>query len=91
MTDMQKTMTWEAKTKEKFDAMIQRIPLFHRSLAQEVAVRQAELNAQERGSDTVNEGDVVRAFFSEVPMAFYSLMIKLFQDVGFDYKRYEKE
>ena len=89
MPDEAPSLQWESMAREKFDNMIQRIPLFHRSLAREVAYTRAELNARERGSALVEEGDIVRAFFSEVPMAFYNLMIKLFEDVGFDYKKYE--
>ena len=53
-----------------------------------MATRRAELNTLERGSRLVEEGDIVRAFQEEVPKAFYSLMIRLFEDVGFDYKKY---
>jgi len=37
----------------------------------------------------IEESDIVSAFFSEVPKAFYSLMIRLFDEVGFTYN--EKE
>ena len=88
---MNKTETkleWEKTAKEKFDTMITRIPLFHREIAKKVAVKRAELNALERRSNQVEESDIVRAFLSEVPKAFFSLMIRLFQEVGFDYKEY---
>ena len=91
MVEIKQNLQWEEKASEKFNNMIRRIPLFHRDLAHEVAHKQAELNAQERGSQLVEEVDIVRAFFSEVPKAFYSLMIKLFDDVGFDYKKYEQK
>ena len=82
------SVTWEEQALKKFNKMIARIPLFHREIARKVAQKKAELNAQDRGSRQVEEPDIVKAFFSEVPMAFYSLMIKLLDDVGFDYKRY---
>ncbi len=89
MADMQISLDWEKKTREKFDLMIQRIPLFHREIARKVVVKKAQFNAQERGSRFVEEPDIVRAFFSEVPMAFYSLMVRLLSEVGFNYKKYE--
>jgi hypothetical protein len=80
---------WEKETLTKFNTMIEKIPLFHRNIAREVAKKRAQLNAQERNSPIIEESDVVRAFFSEVPMAFYSLMVRLLDEVGFDYKPYE--
>lgn len=85
---MPSRLDWEKTAKQKFDSMIERIPLFHREIAKKVAFKKAELNAQERGSRLVEESDIVRAFLSEVPKAFYSLMIRLFNEVGFSYKEY---
>lgn len=83
-------LKWETGAKAKYDEMIAKIPMFHRAIAKQVVDKKAVINAQERKSSAVNEQDIVRAFFSEVPMTFYSLMIRLFDDVGFDYKNYEK-
>ena len=82
-------LEWEKQTLDRFNLMIEKIPLFHRNIARIVAVKRAEINAQERGSGLVQESDVVKAFFKEVPMAFYSLMIRLLDEVGFDYKKHE--
>ncbi len=84
-------MEWDQGTQVKFNTMIERLPLFHRTIAREVVNRKAVLNAKERQSTLVQEEDVVRAFLTEVPKAFYSLMIKIMNDVGFDYKKYEKK
>ena len=82
-------LSWEKQSHEKFNTMIARIPLFHREIARIVVHKKAQLNARERGSLTVEEPDIVRAFFSEVPMAFYSLMIRLLHEVGFNYKDFQ--
>jgi len=84
-------MEWDQGTQLKFNTMIERLPLFHRTIAREIVNRKAVLNAKERQSTLVQEEDVVRAFLTEVPKAFYSLMIKIMNDVGFDYKKYEKK
>ncbi len=89
MTNTKIEIEWESIARKKYDTLIAKIPLFHREIAKQVVDKQAVVNAQERSSDTVEEGDIVRAFFSEVPMTFYSLMIRLFNEVKFDYKSYE--
>jgi len=84
-------LAWESQAQQKFQTMIQKIPLFHREIAHQVVVKKATQNARERGSAVVEEKDIVGAFFSEVPIAFYSLMIRLLDEVRFDYQKYEKE
>lgn len=83
-------MEWDKEVEAKFNLMINKMPLFHRRIAESVAKATAEENARKRNSPLVQEGDVVRAFFSEVPKPFYSMMIKLFEDVGFDYRKYQQ-
>ncbi|MFA5039410.1 MAG: hypothetical protein WC732_06995 [Candidatus Omnitrophota bacterium] len=82
------TMSWEKVTEERFKKMLGKMPIFHRHVTEVTATQKAESNARDRGSRMVEEGDLMRAMFSEVPMQFYSLMIKLLDDVGFDYKKY---
>ena len=85
---MGETMEWDKTTQEKFDHMIAKLPVFHRGLAQAFASKKAEENAQSRGSQIVEEHDVISAFFSEVPKPFYSMMVRLLEHTGFDYKKY---
>ena len=87
---MQLTMAWEEKALAKYKKMLGIIPTFHRGIAQEVVNKKAEQNAIARGAKEVIEEDIVRAFFSEVPKAFYSLMVRIMDEVGFDYKSYIK-
>lgn len=82
-------IAWEQKAEAKYKEMITKIPLFHRQIAKQVVDKKAVSNAFDRGASLVEEQDIVRAFLSEVPMAFYSLMVRLFEDVGFDYKKYD--
>ena len=89
MENTTERINWEPKALEKYELMISKIPMFHRNIAKIVVDKQALINAQERGSEQIEEGDIVSAFFSEVPKAFYSLMIRLFDEVGFDYKEHE--
>lgn len=82
------TMSWEKTTDERFHKMLGKMPIFHRHVTEVGATQKAEANARARGARMVEEEDLMQAMFSEVPMQFYSLMIKLLDDVGFDYKRY---
>ena len=88
MVSVQTTMPWELQALSKFNTMLNLIPVFHRGIAKEVVNKKAEQNAQSRGSFQVEEQDIVSAFMSEVPKAFYSLMIRIMGEVGFDYKKY---
>lgn len=80
---------WDSEARKKFENVIARLPLFHRDIARNVVHKKAEINARERNAKLVEEPDIVRAFFTEVPITFYSLMVKLLGDAGFDYKKYE--
>jgi hypothetical protein len=81
-------MVWETKTEEKFKALISRIPVFHRRITESVVMQQAQNNALLRKSAQVEEQDVIAAFFSDVPSPFYSMMVRLLEQSGFDYKKY---
>ena len=81
-------MDWELKTKEKFDVMIAKIPVFHRRITEEAVTKRSEEIAQLRNSGQVEEQDVIGAFFSDVPSPFYSMMVRLLEQTGFDYKKY---
>lgn len=83
------TMTWEPVALGKYQKMLGIIPTFHRAIAQQVVNIKAEELATARGSVKVEEEDIVRAFFSEVPKAFYSLMVRVMDEVGFNYKIYK--
>jgi len=84
-----RSVSWDKEVEAKFNLMINKLPIFHRQMAERVAKTGAEENAQKRNSSLVQEEDVVRAFLEEVPKPFYSMMIKLFDEVGFDYKKYQ--
>lgn len=81
-------MDWESVTQEKFRSIISKIPVFHRHIAEEAIMQKAEENAASRGASSVEEQDVVAAFFSHVPTPFYSMMVRLLDETGFDYKKY---
>lgn len=81
-------MNWETETENKFKILISKIPVFHRHITESVVRRQAEEIAAKRNVLLVQEQDVVAAFFSDVPSPFYSMMVRLLGQNGFDYKKY---
>ncbi len=88
MVTIQTNMDWEPVALGKYNKMLNLIPIFHRRLTQEVVNKKAEQVAQARGSAQVQEADIVQAFLTEVPKAFFSLMVRIMDEVGFDYKKY---
>ncbi|HNW39986.1 MAG TPA: hypothetical protein PL125_01260 [Candidatus Omnitrophota bacterium] len=81
-------MFWETETENKFKVLISKIPVFHRRITESVVRRRAEELAAKRSSTGVSDQDVVAAFFSDVPSPFYSMMVRLLGQNGFDYKKY---
>ncbi len=81
-------MEWESSTQERFKKMVAKIPVFHRRITEEAVTKGAEESARIRNSVKVEEIDVLTAFFSDVPAAFYSMMIRLLEQSGFNYKKY---
>jgi len=81
-------MEWNPEVQERFRVMISKIPIFHRGVTKEAVTKRAEENAGLRGSRQVEEEDVISAFFLDVPSPFYSMMIRLLEQSGFDYRKY---
>jgi len=81
-------MNWDAGTQEKFKLFTSKIPIFHRHITEEAVVKMAEENARKRDCAQVEEQDVITAFFSGVPSPFYSMMVRLLEQTGFNYKKY---
>jgi hypothetical protein len=81
-------MVWEEATESKFKLLISKIPIFHRHITESVVRRQAEEIAAKRCGLQVQEQDVIAAFFSDVPSPFYSMMVRLLGQNGYDYKKY---
>jgi hypothetical protein len=81
-------MEWDPKTKEKLSLFISRIPVFHRRIAEQAVTKRAEELARLRRALLIEEVDVISAFFSDVPSPFYSMMVRLLEQAGFDYKKY---
>lgn len=81
-------MNWEHKAQEKFKLIISKIPVFHRHITEEAVTKRAQENAKMRNAAEIEEQDIISAFFYDVPSPFYSMMIRLLDQTGFDYRKY---
>ena len=88
MPNVQLNVSWDKTALDKYNKMVGRIPIFHRELVKQVVPPKAESLARTRGASQVSEEDIVKAFLHEVPKAFYSLMIRLLDEVGLEYKQF---
>ena len=79
---------WDKTTKEKFQQLIEKVPIFLRSIAQEKVSKRAEAIAQKENRMQVIEKDMVDAFFSETPFGFHGPMKSDMESIGIDYTKY---
>ncbi|OGX31706.1 MAG: hypothetical protein A2787_00920 [Omnitrophica WOR_2 bacterium RIFCSPHIGHO2_01_FULL_48_9] len=84
-------IVWEKNTEEKFKAMLEKIPIFMRPIAQEKVTKKAESIARGANRAAVNEKDMVDAFFSETPGGFQGPMKADMETLGIDYQKYGYE
>ncbi len=75
-------MLWEKEVKEKFKLLIDKLPFFHRQIAERVVIEKAEQLAFERHSSKVEKEDLAQAFLSEVPEVFRNYLIDLLKNSG---------
>ena len=82
---------WNPQTEEMFNTIIINLPQFHRNIAKQLVRMRAEELAHKRGSECVETGDLITAFFKEVPPAFKDMMKRLFANLNIDYSEFSKE
>lgn len=81
-------MNWNPQAENKFKALINKLPFLHKKIAQKLVTDKAQENAKARGSEIIEEDDVVKAFVSESPAIFKQQMFSLMDEVQFDYKKF---
>jgi CRISPR/Cas system-associated endonuclease Cas3-HD len=84
MSDIQ----WSPKAKEIFDKVISNLPQFHRTIAEKLVKESAEEIAKNKNLTSVEEKELVEAFFKEIPPAFKDMMKRLFAKLNIDYEKY---
>jgi len=81
-------MIWEKKAKENFEAILAKIPVFLRSIAEKKVSARAEANAAQENAQEVSPKNVVDAFFMETPFGFHGPMKTDMEALGIDYQQY---
>jgi len=79
---------WEEGVLENFKKVIERMPVFVRDMARGQITKKANVTATEQKRDSINEKDLIDAFFSETPSAFHGMMMDDLDAIGLDYKKY---
>lgn len=79
---------WNGETKSKFDRIIENLPQFHRTIAEQLIKQKSEELAEARDSQEVEDKDLVVAFFQEVPPAFKGMLQRLLSQLNIDYSQY---
>ncbi len=81
-------MTWDPATRQTFDQMSAKIPVFLRGIAVKNVSAKAEQLAQQYNRSVVTEKDLIDAFFAATPFGFHGPMKTDMQDLGIDYTKY---
>ena len=84
-------MDWNSEAKENFEAILGKIPVFLRPIAQKKVALKAESTALGQGRTEVSPKDVVDAFFLETPFGFHGPMKADMEALGIDYTKYGHE
>ena len=79
---------WNVETKSKFDKIIENLPQFHRTIAEQLIKEKSEELAKKRDSKEVEDKDLIIAFFQEVPPAFKGMLERLLSQLNVDYSQY---
>lgn len=83
-------MEWDEKAYENFKKLINQAPVFSRRTAERLVSQKAEENAKTRGSERIEEEDMIKAFLSETPGPFKRRMFSDMEGFGIDYKKYQQ-
>lgn len=81
-------MNWDKSTEEKFQQMIEKVPVFLRDMAKEKVTEKAEALASKENRSEMIEKDLVDAFFEATPFGFHGPMKTDMEAIGIDYTHY---
>ncbi len=81
-------INWNPKAKEIFDKVISNLPQFHRSIAERLVKESAEEIAKNKNMTSVEEKELIEAFFKEIPPAFKDMLKRLLTKLGIDCEKY---
>lgn len=83
-----KEFQWEPRAREIFDHMIEKTPVFLRTIAKDKVSKKVCHLVESNQRITITEKDVVDAFFAETPFGFHGPMKGDMDAIGVDYQKY---
>jgi hypothetical protein len=81
-------LIWEKEAQEKFNLILEKIPIFMREVARDKVSQKAEKLAQAANRTEITEKDLVDAFFKATPFGFHGPMKSDMESIGLDYTKY---
>jgi len=84
-------MDWDKSAEEKFEQLLEKVPVFLRETAREKVSKKAESLAAGENRSQVTEKDLVNACFEETPFGFHGPMKTDMETLGIDYTQYGHE
>ena len=81
-------ISWDETTREKFQQLIEKVPIFIRGIAEKNVSQKAESLVKKENRQVVCEKDLVDAFFAETPFGFHGPMKTDMTEIQIDYMKY---
>ena len=75
-------MDWDKVTKDRFDQLLAKMPVFMRYTAEKALIGKLENILKKDNREAVNEKDLVDALFAETPFGFQGMMKNDLNAVG---------
>ena len=81
-------LSWEKNTEEKFNQLIEKVPVFLRDTAKDQVTKKAESLVTKDNRSEITEKDMIDAFFTVTPFGFHGPMKCDMEALGVDYTKY---
>jgi len=81
-------ISWDDHTQQQFKQLIDKIPVFLRSIAKEKVSKRAETIVRDDNRTMISEKDMVDAFFIETPFGFHGPLKTDMEEIQIDYAKY---
>ena len=88
MSENPPRISWESASEEHFQTILKQIPDMIRGIAETRINKKAMQIVHEDGRSTINEKDMIDAFFAETPAAFKGQMKDSMDELKIDYRQY---
>lgn len=85
---MSDSIQWDNQAREKFNQMIERVPVFMRHVAFDTVTKKANELVIKDARDLITLKDMVDAFFLATPFGFHGPMKADMESLGIDYTKY---